>query len=330
MDALPDDVILAITEHLDISSMLKLAETNKRMHSIMIVYERSVMGHHMAGFTLPPTGDVFSSELFLRRPLRYASPEMVKELEKRDFRIDDILRNSTFINLVSPPQFDVLHIVLNIDQQERLYCLLKRAMSQCDHIADIAANAPCKPVYWRWYGRLNQYYFERHDLLPGFRANDPYTNYHARPHQRQYISGLPIENVAMLYYLVNTLSIGFLKSCAAHSDSDPAIFERTTVFEDSVLRHGSWFAWAHIRGDPAWSKMASKINEVALIELTNYETGLEGTLPGLKSALLDRVKELTKRKNLFKAMFAVVNKLVTGAGNDGEEDEETDEDENWG
>ncbi|KAI2621197.1 hypothetical protein GGR54DRAFT_92074 [Hypoxylon sp. NC1633] len=327
MHPLSTDLILSVAERLDVKSMLKLTETNKGLCSLIKSYERSLMVSRLGNFIDPPRGTVLSSEPFLRRPLQYASFSMVKELEKREFQIDDILKNSTYVNLAAP----ALLGALNLEQQGCFYALMKRAMSQCNRIADIAANSPCKPSAEQWYYCLRREFWEIPNLELGFRQRDPYTNYPARFHQRMYISSLPLEDVAMLFYLVNSLSLAFLNSRAAFNASDPAAFERATMFEDSILRHGSWFAWAHIRGDGEWRHMADRISAVGLVEITNYETGQEGSLPSLKSALLDRFKMLTgtgTNDNLIVTMRSIVKRMVTGfdESDEGEEDGDGDED----
>lgn len=135
----------------------------------------------------------------------------------------------------------------------------------------------------------------------------------------------------MLFYLVTSLSLGFLESIGEYIASDPTIFERTTMFEDSVLRHGSWFVWAHTVGDKEWLNMATKIVTVALVELSDYESGREDALPGLRSALLERFKELTIiDEDTIPRMFTMAKRIVTGKDPWPEEDSEEDDAEGSG
>lgn len=116
----------------------------------------------MKSFLYPPVGNVLSSELCLRRPLRHGSFEMMKELERRESAVEDILTKApVYINIRSPAMLGDL----DDESQIRLSGLLKRALAQCDHIADIAANAPCKPKEKHWYLNLNRRYWEIPDRM---------------------------------------------------------------------------------------------------------------------------------------------------------------------
>lgn len=87
---------------------------------------------------------------------------MMKELERRQVIVEDILTKApAFINIQSPAVLGDL----DNESQMRFSGLLKKALAQCDHIADIAANAPCKPKEKHWYLNLNRRYWEIPDRM---------------------------------------------------------------------------------------------------------------------------------------------------------------------
>ncbi len=74
-----------------------------------------------------------------------------------------------------------------------------------------------------------------------------------------------------------------------------------------------------------------KIVTVALVELSDYESGREDALPGLRSALLERFKELTIiDEDTIPRMFTMAKRIVTGKDPWPEEDPEEDDAEGSG
>ncbi|KAI5859992.1 hypothetical protein GGS23DRAFT_257775 [Durotheca rogersii] len=323
MDTFPPEVILAVVERMDIRSTRNLRATNRRMHKIISSYEYSICRARIASFTLPPAGDVLSSEYRLRRPLRYGTFEMVEELERRERQCDDVLGDAArFVNFTTPPGLGPLDLA----QQARMRALLRQGLMRCNQLADIAANPPCAAAAPKWYRLLGIGFYEdamASRLSPspsssyyspaGFRDVDPYTNYPARPLQRAYIRSLPLLDLAILYVCVNAMGLGYLSRAGAAVVTDPEVYERAMVFEECVLRHGTWFARAAVCGagsdgaeegegakaaDARWKTMAQHIQDLGMVELENYEHGVEGTLPALKSGLLQRFKELEDLRHL--------------------------------
>lgn len=253
---------------------------------------------------------------------------MVGELERRDDRINRILQHSSFVNVAHPPGLTQL----NNAQQELLRSLLKRSMWLCDHIADVAMNKPGTTVREETYAPLKTRFYEKGNQIMGYRLMNPINNPLARPFQREYIQSLPLEDIAIMYYLVNTLSANFLRERTEWIESDPVIQERATVFEESVLRHGSWYLWAQFSDDHQWQSLAAKIGELGLMELADYETGAEGSEPSLKQGLISRFRELVgSKKHALQKMHIVVRRMILGTNEtwDDEDEEEEEEDDDW-
>lgn len=264
-----------------------------------------------------PPGAILSSEIFLRRRLPNSSFKMALELEKRELRVHDILKDPMYIGLAFPPSLGGLTNA----EQDHLHTLLKRAMSQCDDIADIAANIPQLLITSRYYGNPNLATTSQENGV-SWRHDDPYTNYFARSFQRAYIRHLPTQDITMLYYLVSIMGEGFgddygSLNHGSSSSSDAVLGERVVIFEEALLRHGSWFAWAHIFGDMAWSEMANHIMEVGLSELRSYESGQVGVRSSLKSTIVCRCKELYQcGDDVELVIHETVRRLIKGDDSD--------------
>ncbi|KAI1800515.1 hypothetical protein F4811DRAFT_538675 [Daldinia bambusicola] len=309
MDYISPELILETAQHLDVQSILKLRETCKEYNELVTKYEHSLSLARIAAFPVPPPRDVFSSELGLRRVLKHGNFEMVKELETRQSRAKRLLTASPFFNLQSPPGLEELTKL----QQEHLCSLLERAFAHCDSIADIAANAPYGPPKPQWYKAAYKDWWVDHSLLEGFRMLDPYTNYRARPAQHEYIRNLSKQDCTMVYYLLCAMGSGFTISHMDWYDSDPSFYERITVFEECILRHGSWYAWAHVFGGHEWHDTIYPFDRVGLAELTSFEFGEEGALPSLQSVLIDRFNKMHDcPEDSLKALQRVVKHLITG------------------
>ncbi|XXG98883.1 hypothetical protein Hte_005214 [Hypoxylon texense] len=319
--------VLAIAEHMDVKSILALKLVNKTFAAIITYYERSISIARSARLRncVTPSGNVLSSELFLRRNLGFGTFKMVREFEIRDDRIEYILQHRSFINIASPPGLQQL----NGAQQDHLRSLLKRSLWICDWIADIAVNKPGAKVQEGAYKPLRTRFYEKGNELEGFRLMNPVTNPRARPYQRDYIQGLPLEDIAMMYYLANALSAIFLQERAGSLESDPTRQEQATVFEESVLRHGSWFLWAHLINDAQWQSLAAKIGRLGLLELLDYETGAhDDDQPGLKQALIRRFRELVgSKKNSLEKVHIVVRRMILGTDETWDDDSDVDDTE---
>lgn len=246
---------------------------------------------------------------------------MVHEVEKRTIRIDEILRNSTLIDLTSFPGMQAL----DLHTQNRLYALFKRALFICDSIADIATQVA--PMNEQNYAIFKASSFNQGRPPIGFREMDPAANPRARSAQQAIINNLDLGDTAVLYYLINSLGAAYRDSIQKHHpdpeiedfyNSDPRIQEKTVVFEENTLRHGSWYIHAKTCKDVGWGTMGEKVDLSAMMELERYEEGEEGVGPSLKAALLGQFKKLVgKVKNpIDMDMVALtMQKVVFGAKN---------------
>ncbi|KAI0852794.1 hypothetical protein F5Y00DRAFT_258051 [Daldinia vernicosa] len=330
MASFPRDLILEIAEKSDIHSLLRLSKTSKEINELLKTYECSLTKSRLADFPVPPLGDILSSELRLRRLIKYGSFQMLLELNKRKSRIEEILTACPHFNLKSPPGLGEL----TNPQQKRLCALLYRAIAQCDHIADLAANAPKGPPATQWYKpEFIEWWVDR-GLPLYYREKDPYTNYLARPAQQEYIRNLAKQDCTVMYYLMNMMG-----SCWANSRrdwflSDPAFYERIIAFKECVLRHGSWCAWAHLIGGGEWESMTDDITRIGLAELNSFECGDKDAQCSLQSVLIGRFNELhespdngqlTSQQAVIRLITADIDDSDNGGQEEGEDQDEEDQ-----
>ncbi|ORY60194.1 uncharacterized protein BCR38DRAFT_412381 [Pseudomassariella vexata] len=205
----------------------------------MQFHEQSICKARRSTFFLPPPGNVLSSSGPERRIIAANTFPCIAELEQRERRIEFILR-SDFIEVSGPPGIGTL----TVRQQERLVSLLRRALYHCDRIADIAANVPQAEMPEQYYDLISCSVWEVGTGLPTTLRNfDPFTNIRAREPQIEYIKSLSLEDLVGLFYTFSVAGMGFLRA-RQYDTSDPEVFEKITVFEESLLRHGTWFLWS--------------------------------------------------------------------------------------
>ncbi|KAK8125120.1 uncharacterized protein PG998_000879 [Apiospora kogelbergensis] len=182
--------------------------------------------------------------------------DAVLELEVRQERISQALRGD-FLDTGDPPLLGPL----TPRRHERLVELMGTSLHHCDHIADIAVNT--------------------HAGGPGARAA-----------QIEYIGSLAADELAALFYVVDMAGFAFVRA-RRYEAEDPSVWEKITVFEECLLRHGSWFLWAHIRGGQ--ENNTDQMIEAGLRELVDWETGKEGMSPGLRMSLVDAYRHRLKK-----------------------------------
>ncbi|KAH9886788.1 hypothetical protein F4778DRAFT_439002 [Xylariomycetidae sp. FL2044] len=310
---LPKEIIIEIAEQMDMPTLISFMATSKKVKTLIKTFEHSIARSRASTFLLPPAGNVLSSS----GPERYMFPKdtfkSVLELELRDKRINFLVdQTSAYLDITSPPNVGPLSVA----QQRRLAPFIKRALWQCDAIADIAASAPCEAIPVEYYDlmHLGLWRHPTSDLTEHFRNMDPFTSRRARPVQIQYIQSLPREDVSMLLFLITLTSSGYVR--AKLKSSDPALYERITVFEECVLRHGSWFLWSHLHGGDAMKEMVAHMHMAGMAELTYWETGYEDALPGLKMTLIERFVQLTElpdhewMKTVYEKVYETVKKMI--------------------
>ncbi|KAK7951427.1 uncharacterized protein PG986_007155 [Apiospora aurea] len=256
MELLPPEIILGMVEqHMNMATVMQFMQTTKARSPHpnspqRRTYEASICRAQMAARRLPPAGHVLSSRGPERRVIAANTFAAVLELDVRQERISDALRHD-FWNTGSPPLLGPL----TRRQQARLLELMRASLCRCDHIADIAAACS-------------------HPRAPA----------DTRTAQIDYMASLSTEQLAALFYTVDMAGFGFVRA-RKYEAEDPLVWEKITVFEECLLRHGSWFLWAHLQGGQA--SHATQLIEAGLKELTDWETGKEGMLPGLRMSLVD-------------------------------------------
>ncbi|KAK7970684.1 hypothetical protein PG988_009757 [Apiospora saccharicola] len=247
MELLPPEIILGMVEqHMNMATAMQFMRTSK-------TYEASICKAQVAARGLPPMGNILCSRGPERGMLGANTFKAILELDLRQERIRDALRRD-FLNTGSPPLLGPL----TARQQERMMELMRASLCHCDRIADMATT--------------------------GRRDGSSEACSKVRTAQIEYMGSLSTEELAALFYTVDTAGFGFIQA-RKYEAEDPLVWEKITVFEECLLRHGSWFLWAHIQGGQA--SHATQLISAGMKELTDWETGKDGMLPGLRMSLVD-------------------------------------------
>ncbi|KAI8630406.1 hypothetical protein F5Y19DRAFT_45964 [Xylariaceae sp. FL1651] len=304
---MPSDILLNIVEHMDTATCARFMATNKGLASFIKSYEHSIAQTQVAKFALPPPGNILSSSLDERVVCIKNTFSIVGELELRHHRIEYLLNKCpNIIALSSPPWLPPL----TENQQVRLVCILRRALHQCDAVADIAANEPCTPMPLKSYDLIQFGVWALSPHNEELRELDPFTNVNARPAQIEYIRSLPLEDIAGIFLLISILGYSLTQN-RGNMESDPEIYERRTLFEECVLRHGTWFIWARAIDRSEMREMAGHMISAGMVELVEWEAGNQNILPGLKMTLMDRFRGLVHGDaKLPEKITEAVQKLV--------------------
>lgn len=284
------------------------------MYTLIKTYEHSISRGRAAFFMLPPQGNVLSSSATERCIVLKNTFSMVRELERRDKRINRLIAWCPKAFCIhSPPWLPCL----TVPQQARLVAVIKRALYQCDRIADIAANEPGSLVpLERDQGTVPEMF--QHPDASTFPDDgdlftlNPLAKPIVRPKQIEYIRSLPLEDTAGIFLTINGLGIGLMCSCTCNS---PQRYERMTVIEECVLRHGTWFVWSRLLGSAKWNDLANSIIHMGWAEMKGWESGAISGPPGLKMSLMQRFRELLGGGDMdeFVAkMTKLFEKLVLG------------------
>ncbi|KAI1419727.1 hypothetical protein F5Y12DRAFT_205824 [Xylaria sp. FL1777] len=286
IQAVPNEIVLLIAGYMDITTLSCFMATSKGINVFVKYHERSISKKRAATFTLPPLGAILSSCSDERHVIPKNSFAMLLELERRDIRIDRMIkeRPKKFC-IPSPPWLPSLTPLGQI----RLVPIIKRALHQCDRIADIAANEwPIPPGYYR---NIPDGVYELPEALipPTTQLSkfNPLTNPRARPKQIEYIQSLSLEDVTGLMLLLNMLGHGIMSHCTSATH-----FERMVVMEECILRHGTWFLWARLSRKPSLLELAIYIMSGGRAEASYWESGDITDLAGLKMTLLGQFKKL--------------------------------------
>jgi hypothetical protein len=230
---------------------------------------------------LPPNANILSSDGVVRRTLKHETFEGIAELERRESRIHQVLY-STYVNMAQPPFLQPLESA----HQDNFAAIIKTALRHCDAMADLAANVPGAAITEQQYQTIatggNNTRASREEI------SNLFLNFKVRPAQIEYIRRLSAEDLAGLYLTVMTLSAGFIQA----NDWvrwDPNYPEQITVFEECVLRHGTWFLWTEITKAGGLTTQVAVLNRMlraGFAELIDWETGKADMKPGLRMTLL--------------------------------------------
>ena len=233
---------------------------------------------------------------------------LIPELELRDKRVT-VLLNCGFIDAVTPPCLDG---PLASAQSEYLRFLFRRAIGHCDRIADMSANMCYTATLSE---ELKAYYALMADGSWSITNTvlDPFRSSAIREYQIEYLHSLSVEDLTFLYFFACMAGLGFVRGKDYH-ESDPMIWEKITVFEESLLRHGSFFLWAYVKDKDIMHSVAVHTIMLGLAELTDWETGKENMKPGLRMNLVEafRVKVGCEddRTKIGRKMFEMVRKTL--------------------
>ncbi|KAH8196880.1 hypothetical protein TruAng_008962 [Truncatella angustata] len=334
----PGEVVVAIAEQMEVATLRNFMAANKSYRLLINTYRQSICKTKLGSFPLRPAGNALSSAGVKRQVCEPGTFPFIEELELRDIRVAKIL-NSGYVDLSSPPGLDPLNPV----QQRRFAAILERALWRCDAVADVAANVKDGRVPEHNYTLISSGYWNLAGSLPDeLRQHDPFTNINARGAQIKYLNSLSLEDLAGLYLLIISISVGLIRDRPA-IQGDPNFAERITVFEECTLRHGTWFLWPQVSNDTKNAKARS--TDVTLREMTGHmllagfaeligwETGVEDLPPGLRMSLLDAARKHFEDKETSAVLqiWQVIRKLILGAdeadgGNDDDDDDEDDDD----
>ncbi|KAI1397535.1 hypothetical protein F4819DRAFT_490456 [Hypoxylon fuscum] len=103
------------------------------------------------------------------------------------------------------------------------------------------------------------------------------------------------------------------QACQELLDEDLDLFfqEKVVVFEENVLRHGSWYTWGEIKGKDEWKEMTGVIAKLGLRELEGFEDGRAGYEAGLNKCLMDQLKRLAgTSQNLLAKATEIIKTLI--------------------
>lgn len=314
---MPNEIILRIVEHMDTGTRVAFMASKKSLYTLINAHQHSISKNRLATFTLVPSGNVLSSSFSDERHiLRNNTFATLHELELRDGRINSLLEAlSEMYTKASRPYIPVF----SVQDQASLDAILKKALYQCDQIADIAANGSNPPVPQNYYYSILDGIYE---LPIAFESTseevsrlNPLTRPIARRRQIEYIRALPVQDLASLFLMINMFGFGLMRSSKHPS---PARFVRKTATEESILRHGTWFLWSRILGDPADMEVAGYIAAAGRAEIRIWESGGAPHMPqGLRMCLSSRLREILGDDDdkLTENIAKVLRRHITGDEN---------------
>ncbi|KAI0597758.1 hypothetical protein F4775DRAFT_217401 [Biscogniauxia sp. FL1348] len=301
LDTIPREIVLAIIHEMDLRTIMVFMRTCKRYAQFIRTHEISICTNISRRYTIPPSGMIFTSNALDREIAVPGKFPILAELELRESRIEFLVKR---IHMLSKSSMFITVTGFSATtpaQRERLTPLLRRALWQCDAISDIAARVPVIPEedMSDMNERERQEYEAYCNAMDQIALDDPYRFVNARAAQLAYVRGLATEDLAALLLLVTVLGTGYarLKGSAhvrGRLDTEdiwgPHARERALIFEETTLRHGSWFLWAEICGSASMRTHAHHMIWHGCDELTEFEAGAPFAPPGIKMTLMEQLR----------------------------------------
>ncbi|KAJ9130622.1 hypothetical protein NKR23_g12105 [Pleurostoma richardsiae] len=278
---LPADIMLAIVEKADWATLWRLTQTSKAMRNLIASHERSITVTKLSRFPLPPIGAVLSSETEQRESINAFTFGTVTEFNRRDWRIDSILSGG-FLSTGDPTSLG-----LSSDALCNMKRGLKRALYIADRVADVEADVMLsakeatkatpsrKPDM-----RADVPLISRDQLGPAVHGIRSVLAWQSdllriccttRARQIMMIRTLSTEDLAFLNQLTSLAAMGYARYKAMELRSDPGAWDKVVAFREMLLRHGSLFLWAYVRGSGSLHRFMESMVRCGVSEIREWE-----------------------------------------------------------
>ncbi|KAI5925424.1 hypothetical protein F4810DRAFT_708810 [Camillea tinctor] len=296
LDIFPAEIKLSIVKSMDLRSIRNFMLTCTKHRDLVLENQTSLCVDMARRYIVPPAGPIFDSVavktngFWTRGIIQPGAFKFIAELELRDRRIDRI--TSYFPNLVYLVTLSGFgHTTKEI--RSRMIPLVRRTLWHCDAISDIAARVLPVPRDVDTSGMDERERWAHEALCNDMEAvhnEDPYRFLAARHLQIGYVQALADLDLAMLLLVSAVLGSNYARVHeAAHhlgAHVGQRAKERITVFEETALRHGSWFLWDEMCGDAEMRRHAKHMIEMGCRELVEFEDGNPFAPSGLKMTLM--------------------------------------------
>ncbi|KAI1491993.1 hypothetical protein F5X96DRAFT_432529 [Biscogniauxia mediterranea] len=291
LDTIPTEIMLSIIEEMNVRTIKTFMLTCKGYAQLIRTHKRSICTNRSRRYPVPPSGMIFTSDVLEREIAQLGEFPILAELELRENRIEFLVQNFHHFGLAAVAGIGPMTSA----QRERLAPLIRRALWQCDAISDIAARVPIIPEEdTSCMSERELRAYEAHcDDMDRVACDDPHRFVNARAAQLAYVRGLATEDLAALLLLVTVLGSRYVqlrkREWAAHPRGRGR--ERALIFEETTLRHGSWFLWAEICGSASMHAHALSMVQAGCEELGQFEAGSPLAPPGVKMTLMELLRK---------------------------------------
>ncbi|CAH0001183.1 unnamed protein product [Clonostachys byssicola] len=176
----------------------------------------------------------------------------VEELQRREHDVEVLLRAPSLLIKTSldgiPHSWPALP---NTNSRSLLQALLKRAMTRCDVLVDIEGRA---------MSEVDETSFWYIGIPEGPQMMRWLTSCYTLKYQEEYLRSLPLDSLIELYFLGTYLAeCRHKKTCKPTMDLN--YFKEEHVFQEAVLRHGSWAMFNEFRGSGGRAKHDREIRD---------------------------------------------------------------------